>query len=115
MMMKRWKGDRDELEETLLREREKEKQEWDASDVEADSSVVSASLVSVFEESEVQGKRESTVSVTKDGIVDVGFEEAVDQEGMEMASCIKCGGRRVVHSSVNFYDNVNVGSRLVNI
>ena len=48
-------GDRDELEETLLREREKEEQEQDAGDVEEGSSVVSASLVSISEGSEVQG------------------------------------------------------------
>jgi hypothetical protein len=54
---------------------------------------VSASLVSISEErSEVdfdRDDRESQVSVTEDGIVvDVGFEEAVDQEelGLEAAA-----------------------------
>jgi len=83
-------GDREESEESLLRAMEKEEQERDATnDVDNSSAVVSASLVSVSEVgSEVDLCRDdggSQVGVTEDGIVvDVGFEEAVDQEELAM-------------------------------
>ena len=87
-------GDREESEERLLRAMEREEQERVVDD--SVESVVSASLVSVSdvdaaeEGSEVEfglGDRGGQVSVTEDGIVvDIGFEEAVDQEELEMGS-----------------------------
>jgi hypothetical protein len=100
-------GDREESEEALLREMEREEEEEGAAAVgpEGDdtesSSFVSASLGSLESEvvnmvgsgvdlgiglEELEGESPGgVVGVTEDGlIVDVGFEEAVDEEELEM-------------------------------
>ena len=94
-------GDREEAEEALLQEIERQEEEGAAavmSDATESSSFVSASLGSFesemvesgvdlgigMEELEVESQG-GVVGVTEDGIVvDVGFEEAVDEEELEM-------------------------------
>lgn len=93
-------GDREESEEMLLQEMEKQEEEAVAvmDDDTESSGFVSASLDSLesemvesgvdlgigLEEVEVESQG-GVVGVTEDGIVvDVGFEEAVDEEELEM-------------------------------